>query len=124
MKPRRSIGIPGLKDGKRRRSRFLSLRAKAREIETGLAEEPRLRGEIDDVKRKLTIFEQAGHTDVLKAFQKRRRQQRDVEAWEESWTGAGARLRKAAAEIVPDLFDGTSFDSDSSSRQCIEGPCR
>ena len=93
--------------------RFLSLRAKAREIEAGLAEEPRLRGELDDVKRKLAIFEQAGHADVLKTFQKRSRQQREVEAWEEGWTGAGEQLRKVAAEIVPDLLDETTFDPDS-----------
>ncbi len=93
--------------------RFLSLRAKAREIAAGLAEEPRLRGELDDVKRKLAIFEQAGHADVLKSFQKRSRQQRDVAAWEEGWTGAGEQLRKVAAEIVPDLLDETTFDPDS-----------
>jgi len=93
--------------------RFLSLRAKAREIESGLAEEPRLRGELDDVKRKLAIFEQAGHADVLKTFQKRSRQQREVEAWEEDWTGAGEQLRKVVAEIVPDLLDETPFDPDS-----------
>ena len=93
--------------------RFLSLRAKAREIETGLAEEPRLRGELDDVKRKLAIFEQAGHADILKTFQKRSRQKREVEAWEEGWTSAGEQLRKVAAEIVPDLLDETPFDPDS-----------
>ncbi len=93
--------------------RFLSLRAKAREIEAGLAEEPRLRGELDDAKRKLAIFEQAGHADVLKAFQKRSRQQREVEAWEEGWTGVGAQFHEVAAEIVPDLLDETTFDPDS-----------
>ena len=93
--------------------RFLSLRAKAREIEAGLAEEPRLRGELDDVKRKLAIFEQAGHADVLKAFQNRSRQQREVEVWEEGWTGAGKQLRQVATEIVPDLLNETPFDPDS-----------
>ena len=103
------------KKWKAEQSRFLSLRAKAREIEAGLAEESRLRGELDDVTRKLAIFEQAGHAEILKSFQKTIRQQRDVEAWEESWTGAGARLRKIAAELVPDRMDGTCFDSDSES---------
>ncbi len=94
-------------------NRFLSLRAKTREIKVGLAEEPRLRGELDDVKRKLAIFEQAGHAETLKSFQKGRRQQRDVESWEEGWIDAGEKLRRAVAEIVPDLPDGTSFDADS-----------
>jgi len=97
----------------REEGQFLSLRAKAREIEAGLAEEPRLRGELDDAKRKLAIFEEAGHADILKAFQKRSRQQREVEAWEEGWIGTGEQLRKVASDIVPDLLDETTFDSDS-----------
>lgn len=103
------------KKWKAEQSRFLSLRAKAREVEAGLAEESRLRGELDDVKRKLAIFEQAGHAEILKSFQKTIRQQRDAEAWEESWTGAGARLREIADELVPDPLVGSSFDSDSAS---------
>lgn len=93
--------------------RFLSLRAKAREIEAGLSDEPRLRGELDDVKRKLAIFEQAGHADVLKAFQRRRRQQQAVDAWEKGWDGAGDRLRQVAADIVPDILEETTFDANS-----------
>lgn len=93
-------------------AQFLSLRAKAREIETGLAEEPRLRGELDDVKRKLAIFEEAGHADVLKAFQKRSRQQREVEAWEGDWTSTGERLRKVASDVAPDPLGKTTFDPD------------
>ncbi len=97
----------------REEGQFLSLRAKAREIEVGLAEEPRLRGELDDVKRKLAIFEEAGHADILKTFQKRSRQQREVEAWEEGWIGTGEQLREVADDIVPDLLDETTFVPDS-----------
>jgi len=98
---------------KEEESRFLSLRTKAREIEAGIAGEPRLRGELDDVKRKLDIFERAGHAGVLKAFQKRSRQLREIEAWEEDWTGTGEYLRKVSAEIVPDPLDENTFDPDS-----------
>ncbi|HSL81293.1 MAG TPA: ABC transporter, partial [Thermoanaerobaculia bacterium] len=93
-------------------SRFLALRAKAREIEAGLAEEPRLRGELDDVTRKLSIFEGAGHADLLQSFQKRRRQQRAVETWEESWAGTGERLREVATDLVPDPLDA-ALDAES-----------
>ena len=95
---------------KEEETRFLSLRAKAREIETGLAEEPRLRGELDDVKRKLRIFEQAGHAGVLQDFQRRTRQHQEVETWENSWADAGERLRQLASKIVPDPLDQTNFD--------------
>ncbi len=106
---------------KEKENRFLSLRAKAREIEAGLAEEPRLRGELDDVKRKPAVFEQAGHADVLKAFQKRSRQQQDVEAWEESWNGVGKKLLRTAAEIVPDTLEEMSFDSHSTADNALRG---
>jgi energy-coupling factor transporter ATP-binding protein EcfA2 len=94
-------------------TRFLSLSAKAREIEAGMSEESRLRGELDDVKRKLSIFEQAGNTNVLKDFQRRRRQKQAVVAWEKSWDGAGAGLRRVAADIVPDLLEESAFDTDA-----------
>lgn len=51
---------------KEEETHYLSLRAKIREIETRQAGEARLRGELDDVTRKLAVFETAGHADVLK----------------------------------------------------------
>jgi len=102
---------------KEEEARFLSLRAKAREIEAGLADEPRLRGELEDIKRKLGIFEEAGHADVLKEYQKRLRQQRGVELWEETWSGSGDRLRKLADELVPETLEATLFDADSKEDQ-------
>lgn len=98
---------------KEEEGRFLSLRAKAREIEAGLAEKPRLKGELDDVKHKLAIFEGAGHAGVLKEFQKRSRQQRAVEVWEEGWANTGDRLREIASDFVPDPLDLASFDLDA-----------
>ena len=98
---------------KKEENRFLSLRAKAREIKADLDEKPRLQGELDDVKQKLAIFEQAGHSDVLKAFQKRQQQQQDIKIWEKGWTDTEKRLRKTAAEIVPDLPDKIFFELDS-----------
>ena len=94
-------------------SRYLALCAKAREIEAGLAEEPRLKGELDDVKRKLAVFEDAGHADVLQSFQKRSRQQRAVETWEESWSDTGGRLREVASKLVPDPLDSAVLDTES-----------
>lgn len=98
---------------KEEEGRLLSLRAKAREIEAGLAEEPRLRGELDDIKRKLAIFEDAGHADVLKTFQRRSRQQRTAERWEQGWTGVADQLRDVAVGIVPDPLDESAFDMTS-----------
>ncbi|MDJ0762986.1 MAG: AAA family ATPase [Myxococcota bacterium] len=91
-------------------ARFLSLRAKAREVESGLADAPRLRGELDDVKRKLAVFEASGHAEILKTYQRCRRQLRAVETWEREWSDASERLEQFAREIVPDPIDSNLFD--------------
>ncbi|MCP4679219.1 MAG: ABC transporter [Deltaproteobacteria bacterium] len=99
--------------------RFLSLRAKAREVESGLADAPRLRGELDDVKRKLSVFEESGHADVLKTYQKCRRQKRAVETWEQEWSEVSERLGQFAREIVPDPIDSNLFDEDNADEAAL-----
>lgn len=91
-------------------NRYLSLRAKAREIEAGLSEEPALRGELDDVKRKLAIFEESGQKEILKDLQKRRRQKQAIETWEQSWGGMGGQLRQTVAEAAPGALELSAFD--------------
>jgi len=98
-------------------TKFLSFRAKAREIESGLADEPRLRGEMEDVGRKLAVFEQAGHADVLKEYQKRLRQQRAAEEWEKTWADAGERVRAVANEIIPDSLEASVFTLEASENE-------
>jgi len=105
---------------KEEEARFLSLRAKAREIEAALAEEPRLRGELEDVKRKLAVFEEAGHADVLKDYQKRMRQQHGVKKWEEAWADLGDRLREVALDLLPDPLDASLFETDTDEDQEIQ----
>ncbi len=94
-------------------AKYLSLRSKAREIQLSLADESRLQGELEDVRRKLIVFEKAGHADVLKDYQRRLKQLRAVELWETSWSGAGETIRQAADDIFPDPLDGTIFSSDA-----------
>ena len=94
-------------------NQFLSVQLRVREIEAELPEETRLRGELDDVMRRLAIFEEAGHADVLRSFQHRRRQDRAIENWEAEWAGAGDRLRRIGVDLVPDAFDDPSIDSAS-----------
>lgn len=102
-------------------SRFLSLRAQAREIETALKEESRLKGELDDVKRKLLVFEQAGHADVLKEYQRRQRQLRSIEQWETSWTEGGEQLRLVAEQVLPNELEQTLLEgSDAVDIQCLK----
>ena len=92
-------------------SRFLALRLEIREIEAELPEESRLRGELDDVLRKLAIFEGAGHADVLRSFQDRRRQHRAIETWQAEWGNTSNRLREIGTDLVPHALDDTHMDA-------------
>ncbi len=71
----------------------------------GFSEESRLKGELEDLKRRLNVYEKSGYADVLKNFQKLRRQDRNVKDWEEIWSSAGEQLRTIADNIIPDFFE-------------------
>ena len=88
---------------------FLALRAKARDVASGLGEEGRLKGELDDVIRRLSIFESAGHTEVLRNYQLRKRQKRAIEEWQESFADVGERLRGVASTTEAGLLDTALF---------------
>lgn len=82
-------------------TRFLSLRAQSREIEVGLSEETRIKGELEDVLRKLIVFEQAGHADVLKNYQRRLRQLHAIDQWQKLWADCAEQIRKLAQGVCP-----------------------
>ncbi len=92
---------------------FLSHRAKVRELQAGLADEGRLRGELDDVKRRLQVFEAAGHADVLKTYQQRLRQRRAVDGWEGAWADASDRLRAFSQSVEAAAIEADAFVAES-----------
>jgi PHP family Zn ribbon phosphoesterase/energy-coupling factor transporter ATP-binding protein EcfA2 len=93
-------------------TRFLSLRAKVREIEDGLSEESRIRGELADVERKMKLFEETDHADILKEYQSRQKQVRGVSDWEETWQNAGESIREVADGIVPQSLGDANLEWD------------
>jgi AAA domain, putative AbiEii toxin, Type IV TA system len=90
---------------------FLSLRAQARQLEAQLAEEGRLRGHLDDVNKKLAVFESSNHRDILRAYRQRQDQLRAVGEWERELQRVTAELR-AAATTTTASFETGAFDAD------------
>lgn len=90
--------------------RYLSLRAEARRLDSALATQARLEGELIDLQRRLEVFETADHASVLREYHKRRRQARALTDWEQSWTDGADRLMRAIEEIALDLPDPSTFD--------------
>jgi hypothetical protein len=94
------------------RSRFFTLRAKAREMRQKLAGRDRIRAQLDDVTAKLTVLEQTQHAAVLREHQRRSRQLREVEHQLAEVTALASRLDETAkglavSDPAADLFDAS-----------------
>ncbi len=89
---------------------YLSLRAQEREIEIALADEGRLKGQLDDVNKKLAVFESSNHSDVLKEYRLRQDQLNAVSDWEQELERIAGALRDAVG-TVDATFDPSGFDA-------------
>jgi len=94
-------------------SKYLSIRAQEREIQSGLQEESVIKGQLEDAKRKLEVFEKAGHADVLKAYQLRQNQSKAIDSWEKTWEGSAAKVRDVAGSLVPPELDSLYIDTEN-----------
>lgn len=99
---------------------FLSLRARTRELETSLQDEPRLTADLEDVLRKQAAFERSGHAATLRAYQLRSRQQRAIETWKEALGRPAETLRSVADELAPpDLPPGLLDEESETDRSLL-----
>lgn len=97
-------------------SKYLSIRAQERENQTGLQEESAVKGQLDDVKRKLEVFEKAGHADILKSYQLGQNQERAIDSWEKSWAGSAEQIQHLSSRLLP-----SEIDTDYFSVETVEG---
>jgi len=100
---------------KEEENHYLSLQAKKRELSAKLADELRIKSKLEDVKHKLSVFENSGHKDILKAYQRYQGQQRAIQVWQESFENAGKSLKSIAEKILPIDFDMQLFDNEHES---------
>ncbi|MDY0289841.1 MAG: AAA family ATPase [Sphaerochaeta sp.] len=92
-------------------SKYLSIRAQEREVQAGLHEESVIKGQLEDVKRKLEVFEKAGHAEVLKAYQLRQNQSKAIDSWEKTWDSFSEQVRNISESLLPPEFDLHYFDA-------------
>lgn len=90
-------------------SKFLSIRAQEREVEAGLQEESVIKGQLNDVVRKLKVFEQAGHTSILKNYQHRKNQSKAIDSWEILWKDTADHVRAISKGLLPLDMDDQHF---------------
>jgi len=82
--------------------RFLALRANLRDLAGKVAGRDALNVQLTDVRRKLDRFEQAQHAEVLKAYQLRTRQDREIARQLDAAAEFARRIDGLASELTPD----------------------
>lgn len=94
-------------------SRYLSIRAQEREIQAGLREESVIKGQLEDIKRKLEVFEKAGHSEVLKTYQLRQNQAKALDTWEQTWERSAEQIRNIVGSLLPPKLESEHFNSEN-----------
>ncbi len=77
------------------KSQFLQLRERQREITRQLAQEPQIKTRLQDVENDLKQYEEKGHGEILKDYQKRN-QQLHAMPMEDSFNNLAADIREVA----------------------------
>ncbi|MFZ4614767.1 MAG: TrlF family AAA-like ATPase [Rectinemataceae bacterium] len=98
-------------------TRFRTLRAQARELSQQIGEEMRLRGELEDVDAKLHLLGSGENAAILKGYQTRQAQRRELDAFGRS-LGASADLLEGI-RLESDTINSSLFDEDAESREAI-----
>ncbi len=93
--------------------RFLALRAQIRELDAKLKGRDDVRVNLDDAKRKLAGFEGKQHAEILKGYQLRSRQSREISRQVSNAEQLAARLKTEAEEISAEDVPQGLFSSEN-----------
>jgi DNA repair exonuclease SbcCD ATPase subunit len=97
------------------------LQANGREFAGKVAGREALSVQLADVRRKLDRFEQAHHAEVLKAYQLRVRQEREIARQFDAANDLSTRIDGLAGQLTPDSVPAGLFDENSAvDRTAIE----
>jgi ABC-type lipoprotein export system ATPase subunit len=96
-------------------NRFLELQLQQRKIKQELTHEPEIRAKLADVEKDLKQYEERGHGDILKQYQKRTEQQRSVPL-EDDFGGLADRLLVLHEEAQADSFPFHLFAEEDPAR--------
>ncbi|MEO0461442.1 MAG: TrlF family AAA-like ATPase [Myxococcota bacterium] len=90
---------------------YFSKRAKLRELDERLARRPEFQTKLHDLDRKLEAFEASDHSETLKAYQVRIRQQQIVDNAIQRLKSLPARITEAQERLVYPDWPSDAFDS-------------
>ena len=90
-------------------NRYKQIEGRRRELNDKIAEESRLRGEINDHARQIEQIEKSGHKEVLQNYRGRRQQLNELESLERKWKEMLDRLLETQGAIAPADFNTQHF---------------
>lgn len=91
-----------------------------RVLRAEIAEEPVIRGALEDVRRRIRVFETAGHKEVAQAYARRSNQKAEVAALGRKLGDAVDAITKMAAGLKAPDVDRSAFDpADPSDKEAL-----
>ncbi len=90
---------------------YLAQRARLRELDEKLDGRPELERKLNDLKRKLTVFTQSDHAQVLKAHEQALRQRREIDTILEQLGEMPGRITALAEDMLLDDWPDSVFDA-------------
>ena len=94
-------------------TRFLRLRSRVRELGAQVDDRTRIEGDLADVRRQLTVFEEGGHRELLLGFQRLGRQRQVLNNRSVELEEAVKMIRGVADQIEPSDVRVEDFDADA-----------
>jgi hypothetical protein len=86
------------------KTKYLSIKAQQRELLASFQEENNIKGALEDVVRKLSIFEKHENADILSNYQKRKNQHNTIDLWERDFNDLLSNFNQALSLLsIPDI---------------------
>jgi hypothetical protein len=92
-------------------SNYLAINAQIREKLNYLENESLIRGELDDIGHKLSVFEERGYSDILTRFSTAQRDEDLLEFWKSKWIDSSEKLSTICQELTPSEIDNKIFEN-------------
>lgn len=96
---------------------FLSNRAAQRVLETEILQESAKKGELDDIRRKIEVFERTGHAEILKSYQLAEEKLTHIKKWEKAWVDCNESVKNASDKINSIIIAPQAFNPSSEADQ-------
>lgn len=103
---------------------FLSLQSQARALSSRLSDQPRLAGELADIDRKIAMFEDGGHRDLLRRYQRFGRQRHILVERASELKDNVSAVRSLLEEVMPSDFPVEPFDGEREAVDLLEEAVR